>query len=211
VTDVPGQQPARGLTRAEFVLGGALSVAAASGAAAVGPFVSDALAQAGGSDRALVEFALLLERLEAAFFARAMTETSTLGNDLKPLLASIANDEQQHVKYLSSIDQQYAGVPGSSPSFDFCDAFSSRSRFLQVATLIEDAVVASYNGGAPQLQSKGLLQSIGEIVQVEGRHAAAMRALGGQPIAASAFDFGSTEPVVTARLSPYLPKVASIR
>ena len=60
--------------------------------------------------------------------------------------------------------------------------------FLNLAQTFEDTGVSAYNGAAPQIKSKEVLGAAGSIVQVEARHAAAIRLQNGEEPAPEAFD-----------------------
>jgi hypothetical protein len=87
---------------------------------------------------------------------------------------------------------------------DFGDAFSSEKAFLETAQTFEDLGVSAYNGAAPSIKSKEVLGSAGSIVQVEARHAAAIRELNGQPITDAAFDKALQQPQVLQAVKPYV-------
>ncbi len=64
--------------------------------------------------------------------------------------------------------------------------------------------MSAYNGAAPSLESKELLATAGAIVQVEARHAAAIRLLRGELPADAAFDKELTEDEVLKAVQPFI-------
>jgi Ferritin-like domain len=75
-----------------------------------------------------------------------------------------------------------------APGVDFGDAFKNEKSFLMLAETFEDTGVSAYNGAAPSIESTEVLGAAGSIVQVEARHAAAIRLLNGKQPAEGAFD-----------------------
>jgi rubrerythrin len=192
---------AGGITRSQLIVRGALATGALYGAGAVAPFVERALAVGRGGDLAVVDFALTLERVEAAFYKKA-TATPGLPPDVKRLLAEIATHENDHVQQLTQTLQQVGATPGPAPKPSF-PGLSGTSAVLGQAVTLEDTGVGAYNGAIPQLSSPDLRGDFGSIVQVEGRHAGALRERAGQPPAPAAFDRALTKPEVLAALRPY--------
>jgi hypothetical protein len=173
--------------RHTFILRGALAAGAVYGAGAVTPFVGEALAQGGGGDVDVLNFALTLEYLESTFYKEALKKTK-LSSEAKQLATTIGGNEDEHVAALTKAVKQLGGKPAAVPKVDFGDAFASQRSFLKLAQTFEDTGVSAYNGAAPQIKSKQVLASAGGIVQVEARHASAIRGLNGAPITAGAFD-----------------------
>ncbi|MDQ3726436.1 MAG: ferritin-like domain-containing protein [Actinomycetota bacterium] len=189
------------LSRSEVILKGALAAGAVYGALAVGPYVRRALGAMGGGDVDIVNFALTLEYLEAKFYAEAKGRVR--GNsELRGLIDLLAKDEQQHVEALAATVKQLGGKPVAEPKFDF--AYSGTSGFLKLAQTFEDTGVSAYNGAGPLIKSKEVLAAAGGIVQVEARHAAAVRLQNGEEPAPMAFDEPLSEKQVLKAVEPFL-------
>src|SRR5579859_2682004 len=168
-----------GISRASFILRGAMTVGAVYGATAVGPYVSSALAASGGGDVDILNFALTLEYLETDFYAHK-AKTVGLSGEAKSLAALIAGHEQQHVDALIKAITAAGGTPVKKPTFAY--PVSDQASFLKLAYVLENTGVGAYNGAGPSLKSPAYLAAAGSIVQVEARHAAAIALLVGKPI-----------------------------
>jgi Ferritin-like domain len=176
------------VTRQAFIVRGALATGAVYGAGAVAPFVRQAIAQEGGGDVEILNFALTLEYLETAYYDRALKQVNGLPGEVKGLATEIRDNEAEHVGALMQTIEDLGGTPVKAPGVDFGGAFASQGSFLKLAQTLEDTGVSAYNGAAPAIESKEVLGAAGSIVQVEARHAAAIRSLNGAPISDGGFD-----------------------
>jgi hypothetical protein len=201
-----------GVTRASFILRGALAAGAVYGAAAVTPFVSSAFAEtstttagstsAGGVDAEILNFALTLEYLESDFYNVKGRELA-LSGQAKAYATLFGEEEQDHVVALSTVIKQLGGTPVKKPTFVF--PASSQASFLALASVLENTGVGAYNGAAPSLQSKKILAAAGSIVQIEARHAAAINLLiGKSPTPNQGFDIPLTKTQVLAAVKPLI-------
>jgi hypothetical protein len=188
-------------TRSEVLAKGALAVGSIYGATMVGPYVRRALAASGSSDIDILNFALTLEYLEAKFYEEAKTRAKPSG-ELKKLVDLIASDEQQHVEALAATVKKLGGKPVMSPKFKF--DYSGTSGFLKLAQTFEDTGVSAYNGAGPMIKSKEVLAAAGGIVQVEARHAAAIRLQNKEEPAPAAFDTPLSEKQVLKAVEPFI-------
>jgi hypothetical protein len=193
------------IDRSSFLMKGVLAAGATYGAFAAGPLLRKAFAQGGGSegDIEILNFALTLEYLETAFYEEAGKQAK-LSSEVASLAKTFGEQEAEHVAGLSQAIEDLGGKPVEAPGVDFGDAFSSEDAFLATAVTFEDLGVSAYNGAGPAISSKDLLATAGAIVQVEARHAAAVRNAAGEPAAPDAFDPTLTVDEVTKAVQPFL-------
>src|SRR5215212_4660938 len=190
----------QGMSRGAFLVRGALATGAAYGAASVTPWVTRALAQSGGGDVAVLNFALTLEYLEADFYRQA--RKLSLKGDYKSLAKDFGAHEQEHVDALIATIGQLGGKPAKKPTFAF--GLENQADFEKLAVTLEDTGVSAYNGAAPMIKSKEVLAAAGSIVQVEARHAAALRFLGGMKPTRGAFDKTLSKAAVLKAVKPLM-------
>jgi hypothetical protein len=193
-----------GMTRHAFMARSAIAAGTVYGLATVGPFVREAIAQEGGGDVDILSFALTLEYLEAAFYDQALKDVKGLAGDAKEIAATLRDNENEHVDALSATIKQLGGMPVKAPGVDFGNSFADEQSFLTTAQTFEDLGVSAYNGAGPEIESKDVLAAAGSIVQVEARHAAAIRALNGNPPADKAFDEALTKDEVLKAAMPFI-------
>jgi hypothetical protein len=179
-----------GGTRARF-----LAKAVLGGAALVGAIAEPASAAAApASDVAILNYALTLEYLQAAFY----TETERLGairGTLRRVPRQLGAVERAHV---TAIKQALGSAAVKRPAFDFHGVTEDQVKFLKTAVAFEDLGTAAYKAQAARIRSPGLLAAAVSIHSVEARHAAWMRYLAGVTPAAAAFDEGKPISVVKA-------------
>jgi len=189
------------LSRSEVILKGALAAGAVYGTFMVGPYVRKALGMSGGSDVDILNFALTLEFLESTFYKEAKSRAKASG-ELKSLVKLLAEDEQQHVEALTATIKKLGGKPVAEPKFSF--DYSDTVGFLKLAQTFEDTGVSAYNGAGPMIKSKEVLGAAGSIVQVEARHAAAIRLQNKEEPAPEAFDPSLGEAQVLKAVEPFI-------
>lgn len=200
-TGITVDDDSQDLSRSEVILKGALAAGAVYGTFMVGPFVRKALGAMGGSDVDILNFALTLEYLETKFYEEAKSRAGAKG-ELKALIDLIAKDEAQHVEALTATVKQLGGKPVAEPKFDF--EYNDTAGFLKLAQTFEDTGVSAYNGAGPMIKSKDVLGAAGSIVQVEARHAAAIRIQNGEEPSPDAFDPPLDEMQVLKAVEPFI-------
>ena len=192
-----------GTTRGAFLLRATMAAGAIVGMGGLSPFVGGALAQGGKGDIDILNYALTLEYLESTFYAQALARVN-LSQDVRNLAEEIADDEDQHVDALKEAIKGAGGTPVGKPGLSFGGAFANEATFLRFANIFEDTGVSAYNGAAPMIESKKILEAAGSIVQIEARHAALIRLQRGKPPAPRSFDKASSMEAVLKAVKPFL-------
>ncbi len=192
------------MSRGSMIMKGALAAGALYGAMAAGPLVRRAFAQGSDGDVEILNFALTLEYLEAAFYEQALAEVPDLSGEVKDLATEIQQHEADHVDALTATIEDLGGKPVAAPGVDFGKAFANEAAFLELAQTFEDTGVSAYNGAGPAIKSKDILAAAGSIVQIEARHAAAIRLQRGESPAPEAFDMELSTDEVLKAVQPFV-------
>ena len=191
---------AAGLDRGDFLrkgvlAGGGLLVGGAlftqylgSAQAAIKPKPSKA------NDANILNYALTLEFLEAAFYKQAV-DNKAYGDsaDLQKFAETVAKHEATHVAFLK---KALGSAAIKSPTFDFGNAVTDKATFAATAQVLEDTGVSAYLGQVGTILSKGVLKAAGTIATVEARHAAWIRFLNQATPAPAAFDVPKSEKAI---------------
>ena len=194
----PSLDEAGGMTRTGFfkllagtVGGGAgLTLLAGSSAAAAAPSTK--------TDLAILQYALTLEYLGAAFYESALQHAHLSGEAHEVALA-FRGHERAHVAFVQKTIKSLGGTPHASETFDFGSATASRAAFLRTSAMVEEMCVETLNGAGP-LVSKPVLAGASTLVSVEARQASWVRAILGHDPAPFAFNPALTAAQSMARL-----------
>ncbi len=127
-------------------------------------------------DLKILNYALTLEYLEAAFYKGAI-RSGAIGGDALEFARLVFDHETTHVTALRKTIKSLGGKPVKSPTFDFKGSNGDQATFLATAFVLENTGVRAYLGQAGRLKSKALLGAAASIVTVEARHAGAVAVL----------------------------------
>ena len=144
-------------------------------------------------DTDVLNYALGLEYLQRAFYEEAVAK-GALSGGLARFARVVAGHERAHVAALRQALGRDAARP---PRFAFGRATTDPAAFVSAAIELEDLAVLGYNGAAPALGPKALTAAA-QIVSVDARHAAWIRALDGRRPAIEATDPGRSQDRVSA-------------
>jgi len=138
---------------------------------------SEMTSQFGEGDLGIVNYALTLEYLEAAFYADVAKSGLFKGDDLA-LIKSIGAAEQEHVDALTATAKQLGGPVAKAPKAEF--PLKDAKSVLDLAATVENLGAAAYLGQAAAIENPDILAAALSIHSVEARHAAVLNVLTGQ-------------------------------
>jgi rubrerythrin len=194
------------------VIGGGAAILAFGGAVA-----RPQAAKAASSDIDILNYALTLEHLEAAFYTQGLMRFSSMdfrqlpmvqgaGNPLRSTVHDyfqlIRDHEVTHVNTLISVIKQLGGTPVAPCRYNF--GYKTVRDFVTVAEALEDTGVMAYDGAIAMIENPELQTAGATIATVEARHAAYIRLLNGHVPFPSAFDTPKTMEEILAIANTFI-------
>ncbi|HEX3733913.1 MAG TPA: ferritin-like domain-containing protein [Solirubrobacterales bacterium] len=129
-------------------------------------------AKFGKGDVGILNFALTLEYLEAAFYneASANQKKSKFIKDKQTqvFLKTVTTDENAHVAFLK---KALGSQAVAAPKVDFGGTTSSESTFVKTAVALENTGVHAYSGQALNIAKPAYVAAAISILTIEARHA----------------------------------------
>jgi hypothetical protein len=156
-----------GLGAGAFVGGGAILGALAPGAMAAGAPPSSF----GAGDIGILNYALTLEYLEAAFYKEALDSGKITWPRIHKFLLTTAKDEANHVAFLK---KALGSKAVKSPKFNFQGTTSVPDKFAATSLVLENTGVHAYLGQAGNIKTPAYLLAAASILTIEARHAGAI-------------------------------------
>jgi hypothetical protein len=159
--------------------------AAISGGAVLSALAPSALAAAqpgrppakfGKGDIGILNYALTLEYLEAAFYNGATAAKLPLSAQGVVFLETVTKDENEHVKFLK---KALGSKAAAEPKFDFKGTNTNAEMFMATAEVLENTGVHAYSGQALNIKNPAYVKAALSILTIEARHAGVIGLLNG--------------------------------
>jgi hypothetical protein len=128
----------------------------------------------GRGDIGILNFALALEYLEAAFYNEATAAGQITDPMTSAFLVTTTRDENAHVAALKAALGSNAIA---TPTFNFQGIPENQALFQQTAYVLENTGVHAYLGQLNNIRSPAYRAAAGSIGFIEGRHAAVIGAI----------------------------------
>jgi Ferritin-like domain len=167
-----------GDTRLSFLRKSAITGGAAlSGGAVLGALVPGTALAAGGGrppssfgkgDIGILNYALTLEYLEAAFYNGATAANLPLSAQGSAFLKQVTADENAHVAFLK---KHLGSKAAKEPKFDFKGANTNAEMFMKTSQVLENTGVHAYSGQALNIKEAAYVKAAISILTIEARHA----------------------------------------
>jgi hypothetical protein len=156
----------------------------------------------GKGDVGILNYALTLEYLETAFYADVVKSGLFKGSDLATI-RKFGSEEAEHVAALTGFVKKLGGKPAPQPKTEF--PLKNAKSVLELAGTVENLGAAAYLGQAANIKAPEVLAAALSIHSVEGRHAAALNTLLGEPITPDgAFAAPAGAPEVLKSVEPFI-------
>ena len=204
---------------AKLLGGGALALGLGAAPAFAKSDKDDEHKSGGVSDVDILNYALVLERLEYEFYKRYLDKFSErqiegasifdgFGNKVRSHiyenLVRIRNHEKIHVHTLIKVIKSLGGKPVGDSEYDF--GVKSVADFVATAQVLEDTGVMAYDGAIAYIHRPGLQTAGATIATVEARHASYLRLLNGEVPFPDAFDDPKAPRQVCEMVDPFITK-----
>ena len=173
----------------------------------------------GVSDVDILNYALVLERLEYEFYRKHLQKYSKgqiegasifegFGNKVRSHiyenLVRIRNHEKTHVQTLIKVIKSLGGKPVGDSEYDF--GVKSVAEFVATAQVLENTGVMAYDGAIAYIHRPGLQTASATIATVEARHASYLRLLNGEVPFPEPFDDPKAPRQVCEMVDPFITK-----
>ena len=109
-------------------------------------------------DLGILNYALTLEYLEAAFYNGATAANLTLAPQSAAFLKTVTADENAHVAFLKKALGRKAV---KQPKFDFKGANTNAETFMKTAQVLENTGVHAYAGQALNIKTPAYVTAVG--------------------------------------------------
>jgi hypothetical protein len=124
-------------------------------------------AKFGKGDIGILNYALTLEYLEAAFYNEATKNKVAKGAQESAFLKRTTADENAHVAFLKkALGKKAVGAP----KVDFGDA-TSKAKWIPTSFVLENTGVHAYSGQVLNISTPSTVAAAASILTVEARHA----------------------------------------
>jgi hypothetical protein len=151
-------------------------------------------AKFGKGDVGILNYALTLEYLEAAFYNGATAANLPLSAQAQAFLKVVTTDENAHVKFLK---KALGSKAAKEPTFNFKGTNTNAEMFMKTAAVLENTGVHAYLGQVLNIKTPAYVAAAGSILTIEARHASVIGLLN-DPSGASIAPNGPFDTPLTA-------------
>lgn len=161
------------------------------------------------ADISVLQYALTLENLEAAFYVGALTKFSQAdfiaagltARDYQ-IISAVRDHEVTHVASLSAAIRGLGATPVPACTYNFPQ--TDVKSFLGIARALEKTGVSAYDGAAKDISNPAYLTVAASIVTVEARHAAFFNYITGKTPAPQPFDIPLGQRQIVSIAAPFI-------